>query len=146
MFRNTTNGCFKIQQMNEFINKVQYLIEKDGLSKPNRKRELIYRKCYLQHKLREAGMTYKDIGSMFNMNHASVIHSVKTHDNLAKYYNAVYSAEISEYIAELDGVKPELPKRDLIKDLEKANSLYALNRLKRWVKEKKYNHYGIIEE
>jgi hypothetical protein len=80
------------------------------------------------------------------MNHASVIHSVKTHDNLAKYYNAVYSAEISEYIAELDGVKPELPKRDLIKDLEKENSLYALNRLKRWIKEKKYNHYGIIEE
>ena len=91
-------------------------------------------------------MTYKDIGEMFNMNHASVIHSVKTHDNLAKYYSAVYSAEISEYVAELTGVKVELPKRDLIKDIEKANSLYALNRVKKWIKEKKYEHYATLLE
>ena len=53
----------------------------------------------------------------------------------------MYSAEISEYVAELSGVKVELPKRDLIKDIEKANSLYALNRVKKWIKEKKYEHY-----
>lgn len=132
--------------MSEFIKKVQYLIEKDGLNKPNRKREIIYRKCYLQSKLRDAEMTYKEIGEMFNMNHASVIHSVKTHENLAKYYSAVYSAEISEYVAELTGVKVELPKRDLIKDIEKANSLYALNRIKKWIKEKKYEHYATLLE
>lgn len=127
--------------MNEFLDKVKYLIEKDGLDKPCRKREIIYRKCYLQSKLRDANMTYKEIAKMFNMTHASVIHAVKTHDNLSRYYNAVYSAEISEYVEELLGVKVEIPKRDLINDIEKTNSIYGLNRVKRWIKEKKYQHY-----
>lgn len=125
--------------MSEFLNKVSELVEKDGLNKRNRRRQIIYKKCYLQHKLRESGMTFKEIGKLFNQHHASVIHNIRTHEDLSTYYNAVYSNEISEYVSELTGIKIELPKRNLVKDVLNASSMYHLHLIKKRIKENKYD-------
>lgn len=127
--------------MSEFINKVQYLIEKDGLNERNRKREIMYRKCYLQSKLRESGMNLREIGAMFNQHHASIIHNIRTHHIMSEMYSSIYSAEISEYVEELTGIKVELKQRDLIDDIVNCKSMYQLRVIKRRIKEKKYEHY-----
>jgi hypothetical protein len=127
-----------MEQMN-FLEKAYFLIEKDKLNEKNRKREIIYKKCYLQSKLRDYGMTYKAIGKMFNQNHASVIHNVKTHIDLDEYYRDSYHTDIHEYICLLKDYKIKPPKRNLLKDIQNANTLYALGNIKRWLLEDKYD-------
>lgn len=121
-----------------FLETVSFLIEKDGLDKRNRHRHVIYKKVYLQAKLRNYGMTYKAIGKMFNQNHASIIHNVKTHLNLDEYYTNSYHTDIHEYIVMLKDFKVKPPKRNLLKDIQNANTLYALGNIKRWLLEDKY--------
>lgn len=65
----------------KIIELIREFIYRDQLNKPNRKRQQIYKKAYLQHKLKECGLTFKAIADMFNMTHASAIHNIKTHCN-----------------------------------------------------------------
>ena len=123
----------------EFLETAYFLIEKDKLNEKNRKREIIYKKFYLQAKLRDSGMTYKEIGKMFNQDHSSIIHNVKTHLNLDEYYRDSYHTDIHEYIVLLKDYKIKPPKRNLLKDIQNANTLYALGNIKRWLLEDKYD-------
>jgi len=132
--------------MSEFIDKINYLIERDGLNARNRKREIIYRKCYLQSKLRELGMNFRQIGEMFNQHHASVIHNIKTHKIMSELYADIYSTEISDYVAELTGLKFEPPKRNLVEDIMYCNKLYDLRIIKRRIKENYYDDCKTIIE
>ena len=121
-----------------FLETANFLIEKDKLNEKNRKRHIIYKKVYLQAKLRDYGMTYQAIGDLFNQHHCSILHNVKTHANLDEYYRDSYHTDIHEYIVLLKDFKIEPPKRNLLKDIQNANSLYALANIKRWLLEDKY--------
>lgn len=115
------------------------LIEKDGLNKRNRKREVIYRKIFLQYHLRKSGMIYQAIADMFNQDHASVIHNVKVHEDLMQYNYDDYFRYIEEYKSILTNVKLELPKRNIYADIANASTIYHLRTIKRYLKEKKYD-------
>jgi hypothetical protein len=122
----------------EIIEAIRVFIERDGLNKPNRKRHQIYKKAYLQHKLKACGLTLKAIADMFKMTHASVINNIKTHHLLTQYHKNEYDAYIYEYLEALDGYKLEPKTRNLIDDINNCANLYQLNRVKRWIREKKY--------
>ena len=61
---------------------IKQIIEQDGLDKKNRKREIVYKRIYLFRKLREDGYSLKKIGGMFNMNHATILHGLRTYQDL----------------------------------------------------------------
>lgn len=130
----------------KIIELIREFIDRDELNKPNRKRQQIYKKAYLQHKLKECGLTFKAIADMFNMTHASAIHNIKTHYILVQYHKNEYEAYIYEYLEALDGYKVEPKTRNIIDDINNCSNLYQLNRVKRWIREKKYDFDATLKE
>ena len=130
----------------KIIELISEFIDRDELNKPNRKRQYIYKKAYLQHKLKECGLTFKAIADMFNMTHASAIHNIKTHYILVQYHKNEYEAYIYEYLEALDGYKVEPKTRNIIDDINNCSNLYQLNRVKRWIREKKYDFDATLLE
>lgn len=62
----------------EELDKVKDYIQKNGLDKKNRKRELVDKRAYLYKYLTlNTGFSLTSIGEMFNKNHATVIHGLK---------------------------------------------------------------------
>ena len=58
----------------------------EGLDTKSRKREVVYRRIYLFKYLQQMeGLTLTAIGKMFNKDHATVIHGLKTFDNVKLY-------------------------------------------------------------
>ena len=64
--------------MNEDIKE---LIAEFKLDKPNRKRDIVYKRYYLMHILHcRSRLCLREIGEMFNRDHSSVIHALKEHE------------------------------------------------------------------
>lgn len=129
-----------------FLDIVKDIIKEHELNKPNRKRHIMYKKIYLQAKLRESGFTFNDIGNMFNQNHSSVVHNVKSHKILTDLYSKEYMHEIYKLVEQLDGKTIEIPKRNIYHDILNERNKHGLRRLKRWIKEKRYDFDATIME
>jgi hypothetical protein len=125
---------------NDLIERVTYLIERDELNKRNRRKHNIYKKCFLMNQLRKEELTFNEIGSYFNQNHASVIHNVQTHKNLMQYNSEDYLDVIREYKTFLIDSKYIQQPRDIYDDVLKCTSLYKLLRVKRWIAEGRYKN------
>ena len=125
---------------NNLIEKVTYLIERDELNKRCRRKEIIYKKCYLMSRLREEQLTFEEIGSYFNQHHASVIHNVQTHKDLTKFRNQDYKNTITEYKVFLVDTKYVVNPRNILDDVKACTSLYKLQRVKRWIDEGRYEY------
>lgn len=123
----------------EILDLVRFYVERDNLNKKNRKREIIYKKCFLQHKLREHKFTYAIIGELFNQHHASIIHNVKTHKDMIKFNADFYEPMVSEYIEAFKNTEYIEPVRNLLDDIKDCYNIPQLNRIKRWIAEKKYD-------
>lgn len=64
--------------MNEDIKEI---IAEFKLDKPNRKRDIVYKRYYLMHILHcRSRLCLREIGEMFNRDHSSVIHALKEHE------------------------------------------------------------------
>lgn len=64
--------------MNEDIKE---LIAEFKLDKPNRKREIVYKRYYLMNVLHcRSRLCLREIGELFNRDHSSVIHALKEHE------------------------------------------------------------------
>ena len=124
---------------NDLIERVTYLIERDELNKRCRKKQHIYKKCFLMNQLRKEELTYNEIGSYFNQHHASVIHNINTHKNLLEYNKDEYLDVIREYMVFLIDSKYIHKPRNIIDDVNNCTSLYKLLRVKRWIAEGRYN-------
>jgi hypothetical protein len=118
--------------MNQF-DKIQELIQRDRLSAKDRTHELVYRRAFLMHKLRLTGMTLKDIGWMFKRDHATVLHSLRTHEWMTSTNYKLYLECIAEYEFILDNVDRE-SSRDLITDILKCQSYATLKIIKSRIK------------
>jgi len=123
--------------MNQF-DKIQELIQRDRLSSKDRTHELVYRRAFLMHELRSTGMTLKDIGQMFKRDHATVLHSLRTHEWLTSTNDKLYTECIAEYRFLLDHVDKE-SARDLIADILKCNSYATLKIIKSRIKRGVYD-------
>ena len=63
----------------------EYIIQ-EKLAGKKRRRDLVYRRIYLFKYLHTMeGMTLVDIGKLFNRDHSTVIHGLKTFDNVKLY-------------------------------------------------------------
>lgn len=82
------------------------LISKYKLNKKCRVQNLFFMRCFLSYTLRnELQLTLSEIGSMFNLSHATIIHSIKRHREMMKYDKAYkifvepYQAIVNELIS-----------------------------------------------
>jgi hypothetical protein len=125
---------------NDLIERVTYLIERDELNKRNRRKNNIYKKCFLMNQLRKEELTFQEIGAYFNQNHASVIHNIQTHKNLMQFNSEEYLDVIREYMVFLIDSKYIQQPRDIYDDVNNCTSLYKLLRVKRWIAEGRYNN------
>ncbi len=118
--------------MNQF-DKIQELIKRDRLSAKDRTHELVYRRAFLMHELRSTGMTLKEIGQMFKRDHATVLHSLRTHEWMTSTNDKLYDDCISEYRFILDKADRE-SARDLETDILKCNSYATFKVIKSRIK------------
>ena len=123
--------------MNQF-EKIRELIKRDRLSAKDRTHELVYRRAFLMHELRSTGMTLKDIGEMFKRDHATVLHSLRTHEWMRSTNDKLYLECIAEYQFLLDHVDRE-SARDLTIDILKCNSYATLKIIKSRIKRGVYD-------
>ena len=134
---------------NDLIERVTYLIERDELNKRNRKKNNIYKKCFLMNQLRKEELTFNEIGAYFNQHHASVIHNIQTHKNLLQYNKDEYMDVVREYQVFLVDSKYILQPRNILDDVNNCTSLYKLLRVKRWIAEGRYKineeNEGLLE-
>ena len=117
------------------IELIKEIIEQDGLAQKNRKREIVHRRIYLFRKLREDGHTLKGIGSLFNMNHATILHGLNTYKNLVETNDKLFLHDIEYYKLLLSLERPEL---DLRKEIKEAKNLKDLRKIQARIKNKFY--------
>jgi len=117
------------------IELIKQIIEQDGLAQKNRKREIVHRRIYLFRKLREDGHTLKGIGSMFNMNHATILHGLNTYKNLVETNDKLFLHDIEYYKLLLSLERPEL---DLRKEIKEAKNLKDLRKIQLRIRNKFY--------
>jgi len=117
------------------IELIKEIIEQDGLAQKNRKRELVHRRIYLFRKLREDGHTLKGIGSLFNMNHATILHGLNTYKNLVETNDKLFLHDIEYYKLLLSLERPEL---DLRKEIKEAKNLKDLRKIQLRIRNKFY--------
>ena len=68
------------------LQEIKDYICEEGLDTKSRKREVVYRRIYLFKYLQQMeGLTLTAIGKMFNKDHATVIHGLRTFDNVKLY-------------------------------------------------------------
>ena len=113
------------------IELIKEIIEQDGLANKNRKREIVHRRIYLFRKLREDGHTLKGIGSLFNMNHATILHGLNTYKNLVETNDKFFLHDIEYYKLLLSLERPEL---DLRKEIKEAKNLVDLRKIQARIK------------
>jgi hypothetical protein len=66
--------------------KIKEHIEKYSLNVPCRKREVVYKRMYLFKYLQQMeGLSLTAIGKLFNKDHATVIHGLRTYENVKVY-------------------------------------------------------------
>ena len=117
------------------IELIKQIIKQDGLAEKNRKAEIIHRRIYLFRKLREDGHTLKGIGSLFNMNHATILHGLRLYQDLCDVNNKVFLHDIEYYKLLLS---LELPELDLRKEIKEAKNLKDLRKIQARIKNKFY--------
>jgi len=117
------------------IELIKEIIQQDGLAQKNRKREIVHRRIYLFRKLREDGHTLKGIGSLFNMNHATILHGLKTYQDLSDVKDKLFLHDIEYYRVLLSLEGPELVLR---KGIEEAKNLKDWRKIQLRIKNKFY--------
>jgi hypothetical protein len=113
---------------------IQY-IEDHKLNTRHRYRHLSYKRFYLYNLLRNEGHTLYEIADMFNRDHASVIHGIKTHKDLISTKDKIYL----DFVDELQLLFESEPKHfNLIEDVLNCYSLERLKRIKFRIKNNLY--------
>ena len=117
------------------IELIKQIIEQDGLAQKNRKREIVHRRIYLFNQLRKDGYTLKRIGGLFNMNHATILHGLKTYQDLTDINDKLFQHDIEYYKLLLSLERPEL---DLRKEIKEARNLVDLRKIQARIKNNFY--------
>ena len=124
--------------MEALMNKVKYYIQKDGLKKKCRKREKVHKRFYLFHILRREGLTYSQIGSLFNLDHSTVIAGIKKYKILRKMNDKLLLWDIGEYLDTSEFTNIEY---DLLEDLKDAHSIQHLETIKKRIDRNLYKEF-----
>lgn len=68
---------------------IQY-IEENNLKRKDRYRHIVYKRYYLSHLLRNNGLTFKEIGKIFNKDHATIMYGIKLHHDFMSINDSIY--------------------------------------------------------
>jgi hypothetical protein len=125
--------------MNEIIEKVKHLIERDQLNVKTRKREVVYKRAYLMYILRKQELSFNKVGSFFNKDHATAMYQCKMVNRyLHEMNDEIYINYVRDYLLEFEGEKYTKPVYNLTMDILNCNSTYQLLQIKKRIREKKY--------
>jgi hypothetical protein len=119
---------------------IHELVEAYDLRNKARDRGLIYKRAYLYHELRTSGFSLSQIGEIFGKHHATIIHGLRTHENLTGYNDEDYKHETFQLKKQLEGsvlIFPEQKnarKADLKADIIEARTIRDFKRIRRRVK------------
>ena len=110
---------------------IKSIIKKDGLSKKCRAAHLVNKRIYLFNFLRNNGYSFKQIGNLFNLGHATVIHGIKRYNALSATNDAMLQVDTEHYVDKLKDVKAAVINYNLEKDVRKATTVRDLDIIKR---------------
>ena len=105
--------------MENKIDKVKEVIEKDGLITKSRYRTFLDRRSYLYAMLNKNGMSLVEIGRLFRKTHATIINGIKKHHAYTRFKDELYEYNVREYKAMFYE-----PKRKSVDVIEKDENLY----------------------
>jgi chromosomal replication initiation ATPase DnaA len=88
-----------------FCQKINIFIQMQKLDEKRRDRKLAEQRYYLFSILREHKLGLKEIGSMFNRDHSTVIHGLKMHDLLMSINSKEYLQTIIDVQVQLDNIE-----------------------------------------
>ena len=82
---------------------------------------------------------------MFNRNHATVLHSIRKHEELKndKLYRGL-TETCQELMAE--PITFTRQRRNIFDDIAKATNLEKLQRIRRWLNEGRYDHQNTFQQ
>ena len=110
---------------------IKSIIKKDGLAKKCRAAHLVNKRIYLFNFLRNNGYSFKQIGNLFNLGHATVIHGIKRYNALNATNDAMLQVDTEHYVDKLKDVKAAVINYNLEKDVRKATTVRDLDIIKR---------------
>jgi len=119
------------------IELVKQIIEQDGLNIKNRKREIVHRRIYLFHALRKDGYTLKRIGDLFGLNHATILHGLRTYKNLSEVNDKQLKNDTEYYELLLNLHLPISIEYNLRNEIKAAKNLTDL----RMIQERIFNNF-----
>lgn len=83
--------------MENKIDKIKEIIEKDGLVTKSRYRTFLDKRSYIYAMLHKEGMSLVEIGRLFQKTHATIINGIKKHYAYHLYKDELYSHNVEEY-------------------------------------------------
>jgi hypothetical protein len=126
--------------MNQTIEKVKTIIERDELNSKTRKQEIVYKRAYLMHVLRCQHMTFYKIGDLFNLDHSTAVYQCKMVDRyLNEIKDPVYINLIQEYLEEFEDIKHIKVEYNLAEDVLQCRNLHDIKIIKKRIRENKYD-------
>lgn len=109
------------------MEEIMQYIKEHKLDARDRYRPLVYKRYYFYNLLRLQGMTYKQIGDIFDKDHVSIMHGIKTHKMFTEMNDNIYYE-----CTEMERLKFEQlsPEYDLIEDINNCYSFDMLKKIK----------------
>jgi hypothetical protein len=104
------------------MEKIEYIVAKDGLKKQCRKREKVFKRMFIYNLMRDHDIQVTKIGRYFGRNHASVINGLKTYNDLMSTNNGQFLTILSNYMKTFDQFDVKKMKFSLRNDLNNATT------------------------
>lgn len=122
------------------IEQVKEYIESEGLNQRSREQFYVFRRHYLCYALyRTQELTLSEIGSIFNRDHSTVLHSIRKHEELKN--DRLYQKKIESCIQLMsEPLTFSRQRRNIFEDIAKATNYEKLRRIRRWLNEGRYDH------
>ena len=108
------------------IDRIEQIIEEQGLKDKTRARYIVHRRWYLFRILRKKGIIYRRIGEMFDLNHATVIYGTGMAEFFEKQQDELYLLDTAELQKEFGGIEIISEQRNLINDIQNCKSMNEL--------------------
>ena len=83
--------------MENKIDKIKEIIEKDGLVTKSRYRTFLDKRSFIYAMLHKEGMSLVEIGKLFNKTHATIINGIRKHQAYQRFKDELYLHNVEEY-------------------------------------------------
>lgn len=129
--------------MENLVKDVTEEISREGLNKKDRRRHIVHQRMYLMNLLRNHEVKLKDIGMMFNLHHATVIHLIAKYKDLKSMNDALLNVDTLRLQEIFEGKYSE-PVYSIVYDVNNAVTRYDWNTIRARVEKGVYT--DIIKE